>query len=241
MKKIFTLLLISLFVFANAQNFKITDDKGELIPTNTTLTYNITQDDLDPDAEWFAIHLLVNNITENNIPMYVKRTEIELVPGSASSYCVGINCVAGDEMFIEELEPGEHPFDFDFIPGGNYGYNKIQFDFWSGSEENKITVFFEITFTNKVNENTSKNYSATAYPNPVSTSQRLQINYSLPISENNAQLVMRNIMGAPVLTLPLIHISEQVSVDLSSFKAGIYFYSIESNGKAILTKKVVVK
>jgi len=43
------------------------------------------------------------------------------------------------------------------------------------------------------------------------------------------------------ITIPIYSTSDKLSIDISNFTPGIYFYSIEANEKIVASKKVIVK
>ena len=53
--------------------------------------------------------------------------------------------------------------------------------------------------------------------------------------------MITSLVGNRVYTQPINNASGKTNIDLSNLVAGIYFYSIEVNGQAISTKKLIVK
>lgn len=77
-----------------------------------------------------------------------------------------------------------------------------------------------------------------AYPNPaVST---LSINYRLIAPYTGAKLMVYNAQGASVATLPITSFEGTLSLDVSGYAEGLYFYTLVTNNQAIETKKIIV-
>ena len=53
-----------------------------------------------------------------------------------------------------------------------------------------------------------------------------------------SKLVLRDMSGR---TVKMLDAEAEVSMDLDGLSAGVYFYSLEENGKAIATRKLVVR
>ena len=82
--------------------------------------------------------------------------------------------------------------------------------------------------------------SLTAYPNPATSS--VTIAYDLSnLSSADTRVVITNLVGSKVAVRPIAGTSGKVSMDISNLDSGIYFYSIESAGKVVSTKKLIVR
>ena len=78
-----------------------------------------------------------------------------------------------------------------------------------------------------------------AYPNPAS--DNVTIEYAYSGNSDNVKLVVKNMLGTTLLTKKLDANGNKVKVDVSEYNAGIYFYSIEADGRPLITKKLLVK
>ena len=76
-------------------------------------------------------------------------------------------------------------------------------------------------------------------PNP--TNGLTTVDYSLEADMDNAQLVVYNAAGVAVKNLPLRDNRGSVDIDTNELAAGVYFYTIENNGKSLARQKMVVK
>lgn len=75
-----------------------------------------------------------------------------------------------------------------------------------------------------------------AYPNPASEI----VNFRLGNVKSGSHLVLRDMSGRSLKVLPLDGKAE-ASMDLEGLASGVYFYSVEENGKAVATRKLVVR
>jgi hypothetical protein len=78
-----------------------------------------------------------------------------------------------------------------------------------------------------------------AYPNPAS--DNVTIEYAVSGNANKVQLVVKNLLGSTLYTRNLDVNSNRVKLNVSEYPAGIYFYSIEADGRPMVTKKLLVK
>lgn len=79
---------------------------------------------------------------------------------------------------------------------------------------------------------------AKAYPNPVS--DRLSIDYKLPRSAENADIVFYNINGRKMISMPLKKDQLTVKIDTQKWIDGTYFYHLTVDGQKVATQKVIV-
>jgi len=75
------------------------------------------------------------------------------------------------------------------------------------------------------------------YPNPVS--DRLFIEYDV-IFVKEAKLQIYNSIGAVVYTKTLEEKTDNVEVNVSDYKNGLYFCSLQIDGKLLNTKKILI-
>ena len=75
-----------------------------------------------------------------------------------------------------------------------------------------------------------------AYPNPAIRS--VTIDYVAPNS--HSFLVIKNLTGREVYRTP-VGTAGGKQIDVTAFTAGVYLYGIESDGKMLCTKKLLVK
>jgi len=74
------------------------------------------------------------------------------------------------------------------------------------------------------------------YPNPATSI----VNIDYLLNRNNTQIVIYNILGVSVYEQKLQNRESTAIIEVTGFAAGIYFYTIKIDGKAVETKKLVV-
>lgn len=237
MKKIITLILFMAVTAIYAQSFQITYN-GE--PVGESLDYVVRAANDDNE--------LVVNITNTSDvvdSIYLSKRVISEVPGSYNTFCIGVcydpSITTAPIPFI--LQPGETSdgpgFHFLYNPCGNEGTTSVDYTFTAGSFSTTIRVNY-IYSTDGINSSDLRVNSLTAYPNPATTN--VTVAYDLSgFRSGNTRLVITNLVGSKMAVSPISGTSGKVSVDLSTLDSGIYFYSIEADGKIVSTKKLIVK
>jgi hypothetical protein len=87
-------------------------------------------------------------------------------------------------------------------------------------------------------EESGKTGLADASPNPARG--YTWIPFTLPEDVNNAQIVVRNLLGSIVKTETINSGSERVRIDTSMLNNGIYIYTLQINNQPVESKRLVV-
>jgi hypothetical protein len=87
-------------------------------------------------------------------------------------------------------------------------------------------------------QNKQELYLGQSYPNP--TASTAIIPFNLPVSANQAQIIVRDITGRQVGKYELKKNSSNLEVNLSNLHNGLYTYTLVTDGKPIATKKLAV-
>lgn len=87
-------------------------------------------------------------------------------------------------------------------------------------------------------EESAISHSVSVYPNPASN----VLNFAVELGQNNsASIQVVDMLGKKVLAKRINNNTEKVSFNVSDLNEGVYFYSLNVDGKIIETKKIVVK
>lgn len=86
---------------------------------------------------------------------------------------------------------------------------------------------------------TSTTLQVTAYPNPA-TNGHITFRVEGLQGFDEATLVIRNILGATIKTTT-VNSTSPIQMNIAELPNGLYFYTIEQNGKQIVTKRFMVK
>ena len=236
MKKIIAFISFFVAFAAYSQTFQITYN-GE--PVGETLDFIATQGNSDNE-----LVLIIQNNSEEVDSIYLSKHVIEEVPGSVNLFCIGDGCYDGNASTTPlVLEPGASSnagsFHLLYNPGGTEGTTKVRYNFYTSSYSVPLIINFIYGNTGIEETDFSVN-NLTAYPNPATSS--VNVSYDLSgFRAGSACLVITNLVGSKVAVHSLNGTSGKVSMDVSNLDAGIYFYSIEADGKIVSTKKLIVK
>lgn len=190
----------------------------------------------------FALNILNN--TDNDLSINFTKENIFEATGSYNTFCLG-SCM--EPTVMESLFPLElaahtmstaEDFHFVYSPGNSGEPTRVKYTFLVGDESFPILVNF-LSAPSSITERTSVT-KLNAYPNPCTT--QVDIQYELGnVGATQSSLIITNLLGKKIQTLSLEGNTGKVTLDLSQIPAGIYFYSLETNGRLVSTKKLVVR
>jgi hypothetical protein len=230
-------------------NYTIAADTLELYDTigNKINNGTITIYGSDPNVDVLAGYIWVKNTTDTPmLNVFVRRVVNQEVEGSQNSFCFGINCygpMTNESTIPTEIAAGvtDKSFYGDYYPNQHGGLTSITYEFFDNVTFGvpvmaKATVNFHIS-ANSIAEN--KVIFKGPYPNPAS--QYTNFEYNIPSVYDNAQLIIRNMLGVEVSNVFLNKGAGKESIDVSNYASGIYFYTLVVDGKVIQSKKMIVK
>jgi len=241
MKK--TLLIIASVGFVGmlfAQpSFTITDVSSVNI-TGTTQTFWIDQDILD------ARHYTMTNTSSISIDLKVRKTNVQLnTPTAYSTYCTCINCYppATTMSVLFTLVPGEScDLIADYFPDSTAGTGQVRYTILNqNNSADSATVDFIYNSTpTGINSNVFEKASV-SNPAPNPASSVFAINYKLGSTTSvGAKMVVYNMLGDRVKEQTIEDNDGTIRMDVSTFNQGIYICSLESEGKTLVTRRLVV-
>jgi len=242
MKKIFTLLFLGLTLLGYAQNIQLANKEGVPYTDGQTITATITENDLNPITDAYHIDIVINNITANNLEVKTLCTAEELAAGMIPEVCFGCGCYDGPliEIDWEFNEACSEVYAFKLATNGNFGLSRFKFEFITNGQT--ITLYAIIDMCQVgVKEQNNATASLSAYPNPAPANSKINVSYTLADKNENHHLVIRNILGAVVINTPLNPYENNISIDVSTLKSGLYFYAIENRSHIYTAKKLIIK
>jgi hypothetical protein len=77
------------------------------------------------------------------------------------------------------------------------------------------------------------------YPNPASTTAILKYSLKDPLKE--AKIVLHDLLGTITKDYPLNTYETTLKIDIKDLKEGVYFYTLNTDGKNRVTKKLIIK
>lgn len=240
MKKIvpILLLLISFSVYLGAQNFQIFNLEGNDI-SNTTIDIFGSTADLELLEE-----MRVQNMSAANHQVIFKKNHVSIVENTENFICVGASCypnsiMASSPFIVFAGMPQTDIASCHYRPNGEAGSSTILYTFMNADQTgypgDSVTITVNYTITTNIDEPDAT--SLRVYPNPATN--LLKLNYQVS-SVKDSWFTIYNLLGNAVKTIRLEKTSASLNIPVSELEAGIYFYSVSVNGKAIETSKLII-
>jgi len=224
-------IICSLSLGAVAQGFEITD----------------LQDSYRGSiGEVIKVPLGFKNNGTKPITLIIRTASSQIGTSQKNYFCKDGNCAdAAVEDFIVKVEPGqtlntlEVALDAGLVPGVSsvryIAYNKS-----NPGEALEIELNFIVEEKpEKANIYTSRDITLQdVYPNPASDFAFVE--YKIVQDNVKARIILHNVLGNSVGEYDLFSSDTKAKIQTSDLNAGIYFYTLYLNGKAVLTRKLVV-
>ena len=235
-KRIFTLALLMSVVMLNAQSIKLFYGSQVLNDNDTIL--EILYDD-ENEINTFVGY---QNMTSSPIEFRVSKNALILNQETTDIlFCIG-ECYTGNlsqpiSLGANETVSTNSENAFHATYTGCRDAALVKYTFYNTeNESDKVSFYIQYTAEGTGLHEREMQVSLNAYPNPaVST---VNIDYSAPA--NNTCLVIKNLAGREVYRTPVGQ-SCKKQIYVTKFHAGMYFYGLESDGKMLCTKKLLIK
>ncbi|CAN5863564.1 hypothetical protein BH11BAC7_BH11BAC7_21720 [soil metagenome] len=237
------LLTIALGTFlslaASAQNYSIIDSLGNDL-SGTTVSYNVANNALDSKI------FTVNNLTGNTVTVKVKKTTVYLNdPGSTVYFCTGTNCYSPTQTLSLNVTMnggGNVVLTCDHFPNNTAGITQVRYTVINQSNANdtaSFTINYNALPTGIATHTLVKSSISNPAPNPASA--MFSVNYNMgSANPKGAKMVVYNLLGDRVMESAVEEMEGVVKMDVSSLDQGVYFCSLESDGKILSTRRLVV-
>lgn len=243
MKKIVTFLFLFSITFAFGQTLQVFYDNAP-VNNGDTVYLNVTE----PRSN-STFHFDIKNNSGDTVWAQIKKEDISMAQEALHTFCFG-ECYTGDQSDIMPIAAGQllsHTNDSPYYFYTNYNpYNSseisvVRFHIVNSRDEADEICYTAIySLAQGVNQGKPDILSFTAYPNPAES--HVTIKYNLKNSSSQGMnIVIKNIMGQIIYTGQVNGKSDQISIDVNALPAGLYLYSLESNGAILLTKKLYIR
>ncbi|MBR4136264.1 MAG: T9SS type A sorting domain-containing protein [Bacteroidales bacterium] len=237
MRNIFILLCCMFAISLGAQPLTLKYDNATL-PNNANI-YVTSQVGVSTNT-----YIEFTNNQQDAVFFRIRKQVLTSVSSDAITFCVGGTCYTGNMSQELYLNPGQTwgLDDETNVFHASYshpaaGTQRVRFTIVNSDDAND-TISFIINYTTTTGVQDLPTVSKlTAYPNPATTQVTLE--YAVQNS-SSAYVVIRNLTGMEVYR-SVASTSGKSVVDLSGLKAGVYFYGIESDGRMLSSKKLLVK
>lgn len=237
MKKIFTIILVAIGFIANAQSLRLIKEDGSYMTGNDTIDVEVTGRD---EIDTYVGH---ENLTNQSLAIQIKQEFIVCdLETTIITFCAGGNCYDSDVSELIEVAPNAvvsptHGMAFHSSYMGGTSPALVKYTFYNAADPNDKVEFY-INYKTPVGISQADMIkSLRAVPNPAS--EQVTVSYVAP--ESGAYLVIKNLTGREVYRAQLDGTSGRKYISVSGFSAGVYLYGVESHGKMLCTKKLLVK
>ncbi len=186
----------------------------------------------------------VLNTTGGNLSTRARKEEVSMADSSTSSICYGGSCF-GPATYVS-------PCKIDTSGKANV----LNGDFNFGPSMTSSTIRYCVTNCSNTADSAfivvvynpspagiasySLNYSLSEpFPNPAST--LLSFNYKVGSTQGNSQIMVYNLLGSLISSVDLSEAAGTVKLDVAELESGMYFYTFLINGKAVVSKKFIIR
>lgn len=139
------------------------------------------------------------------------------------------------------IQPGFTANDFSahLKPQGTVGTASFRYVFYINGQNDSIPfqATFSVTPVSVEKIDLNSNFLSDFFPNPAN--EKVSFNYNA--LGGNAKIVVYNAIGSKVYESVLNPLEKTQSIDTDRFQPGIYFASLEVNGKLTNTKRLIIK
>ena len=235
-KRIFTLALLMSVIMLNAQSIRLFYGSQVLNDNDTIL--EILYDD-ENEVNTFVGY---QNMTGSPIVFRVQKEALILNAETTDIlFCLG-ECYTGNlsqpiSLGANETVPTNSENAFHATYTGCKDAALVKYTFYNTeNESDKVSFYIHYAAEGTGLRESEMQLSLRAYPNPAVNT--VSIDYVSP--SNNTNLVIKNLAGREVYRIPVGQNGKK-QVDVSKLSSGMYFYCLESDGKMLCTKKLLIK
>lgn len=232
MKQLYILSAI-LFLTLSAQGQVIHDDNNPTVPINGTIV-NV---DVDHAGQNVYMHCINDGAVTVNWKF--RRVILNQSTSFTDEFCDNLACVpaTGNDWTTPYTVPVAAGDSTIFKPvltftGG--GTALIRYYVLDDGDEKLDSVDLNVNSTVSFDEQVKVNVST--YPNPASDVFNIVLD---KLNGNNVEVEFLSVLGSRISVIKLKEGTN--SIDVTSFKNGVYFYAIKQNGEIIETKKLLIR
>ncbi len=188
-----------------------------------------------------AANVTIQNTGATRLDVVVKRIT-QIKPAAHESYFCWALCYDSSTFLSPDpitLNPGDTSNRFEgwIFPHGVAGSDTVWYAFYDmNGNSDTLVIQFTYQFSTGIEELSSAKNSLTIF---VNDDKNATVNYSIT-SFANAKIIISNILGKEVKEELLPEKSKTIQLPLSNLTSGIYFCSLNVDGKFITSKKFVI-
>lgn len=237
------IFIFSLIISVSAQQLELYWNDEKL--PDTVGVYG----DANGDFE-LVFEAYLKNGTDKDLRIGAAREVLQEVEGTDNSFCWSGSCYspmtdtsdADHDLFLPRgtMSP-DPPFSGHYTHQSKFGETIVKYTlFERGNLDNSVSVvvIYKYSLTGIADNSINGITFSNAYPNPATNT----VNFDYKLSSNsNATISIVNLLGSVVKRSDLNPASNKISIDVSDLPQGVYFYSIDIDGKVYKTQKLIVK
>jgi len=187
------------------------------------------------------------NENADTLSVKVRKKYVSIVPGSENTFCWSTCYLPGVMVspFFIDIQPDSvtHEFSGEYKAKGNIGITTVMYTFFDMNNENDsvcVQVAYDCSLGAGIEPASDLNIEfSNAYPNPANSST--SFTYNLLTVQEQAELVIRDMVGNIVSRIPVTELSGTLKVETGALSSGVYFYTLLLSDQPYFTKKLVVK
>ena len=231
------LTVLASFAFFYSESQTLPDVK-----TGVSFSYGYNQNNKEINLTWDFFN--VGGATSNSFSIaYIASLDMNIGP---EDYLIGSKAYGSAVANAFATVTFTYGFDAGDLPSGLYNFivyldygNKIA----ESNENNNIISFGTFNFVGVATDtksNSETNFDFSVYPNPATNSVRLQLGETKV--NDNLKYILLDINSKEVLqgNFPEINATENKTLSLENLQKGMYFLRLESEGKILHEKKLIV-
>jgi len=191
--------------------------------------------------------IAIKNNSQQSLRLAIRILDTDFDENTLNpTICAGDQCLQENGILeINTLAPGEVLADlsFSFQAGGQEAKGEVRYlifdtDNPTNAIENSVLIHVQGDFPTGIMYQRPDMTVSNAYPNPIVS--HATMDYSLD-SFHEARVLVMNLLGNKVMEFELLRGQNSLDIPADGLPNGIYFYTLQVDGKNVATKKIVVR
>jgi hypothetical protein len=241
-KTAFSLIIILHSVLFFSQSLVILNKGYNVTNKEVSIEGNASDDEM-------TVFFKINNSSNEQVQVKVRKIENSVVPGSQNSFCLGV-CYApavSESIFPYTIPAGESTrdsiFSVTYCPIGNAGKSVIKYEVFDilNPENNKVSVTVNFTGSpsSGIDEQITAKGTLLIYPNPCHLDQ-VTIQFSDTSIMRFDKIILSDISGIVLDSFFNTDHSGNFLIDVHNYPNGLYFLSLIGEKGPLKTEKIII-
>lgn len=222
----------------------LTDEEGNVVNETVVVKASSIMNSTD------TVSLFATLTGDAERTVNLRRYEVDVVESTRNFFCWGV-CYTSQSAGTLPVWESAHPvfmspgvevdnFHAYYKPQGQAGVSLFRF-VWFDTENPDDSTWVDIQYNAEVGigESTGGVLGFDAFPNPALDAP-MTVRFTLEPSVVGAELVIYNTLGSKVRRTPVRGSNASIVLQRDELQPGVYFANIEVNGRALLTRRLVI-